>query len=463
MLRLLRQIVAVLVFSLVASSSHAVIFKSGKFHSDKPVSMEEFYGPRSYGINRILDRLGFYADLRPGVRFSTGNLSTDLVRVRLYVLSQQIAKAFILMDEIKRQHGENHSTYSTEAEIYFAVGFWQKGLQLIEKAEREQPNNENYRERKKDVLFEHASNVWVDTETELTGSTTMELFKRAGVEYYRTPNTVYGATMERDMLRTPAVNLIDGSQLQFVRQNKHRMELFVKHDFLHGRNSTRGSVYLGEDAIGIGGEYNWIDIRGKTTVSGHINRVNWDFIEAFVQGGTEDSIRLTRQHRLAPRLTVTGAGGFDNYNLEADRNLAQSMVLNGVVQYLIKPSNPIYKILGKDAVASINYLFDAEYGIDVNERVNNAGVVFQPLPLSSREVHQISVGLRKEFSHRFYFDGFTGWGHDRFGGRGYTYGGLLAYRVKDMFEVQARASRDLSAELTNNTVERVGMNLKWVF
>ena len=414
------------------------------------------------GSEVAIQELENQADVPKKEENKGANLRLELTKIVYYLQTEDVQKAFEMLDELREESGSEPAFVAAEAEAYFHVGNWRKGLALVREAKMIDPQNETYRDRADGVIKENGPMAFVEHEVKYTGDVATERFTRLRAQTVYKEFHKIGLFYDFNDASISQVRRANGSLGRFDK-TIGKGELFYEHMFENGHHGKM-SLHFGNRIVGLGGQYNWVNMFGRTTVELDLHQPNWDFLENVAGHGTRDRLKLTRFQRLAPRLTATGHIAGTRYGNEADDHLVSTSGFGGIVTYRLKPYSTVKKIFGDGAVVSVNYTLDSETSHEVATRFDSAGAAFNPLGSSSREIDLANLSLSKDFIKELRFDGFAGFAFDRMSGtKSPSATGILAYKPTKEVEAQLKASYSMSLENTANVLNILGANLKWKF
>jgi hypothetical protein len=384
------------------------------------------------------------------------DLRLALAKVTLYAETNKLDQAFGLIDQLKMEYPNNPQVLQAEAELNLRIGNRGEGFAALRKAMRLDPANETILDRQRAAILAQGPFIaggyrWRSTKL------ANEHFARASGQTTLSPSMSAGLDVENNHLNTkqPIVRA-NGAVGQF-NGNRQRATVTLGKIFDTGSEAS-GSLYASNNNLGAGGSYSWWHNKGATTLQGNLRKTNWDYIESVVGNGTKHNIRLERKQILTNRLQATLGGGFNQYNLEDDENVAQAGAWDLNVAYTFP-----YQLSNKpddEVTFGLYYSIDAEYFTQVE--VKNNGAPYKPLPVATYEIHSVNVSASKALSSQLYTEAYGGYAIDRLGSRGPLYGASLEYVPVDNIGIELRGARTmLGGERNNQKEDQVGLNLKY--
>mgnify|MGYP002381648076 CR=1 FL=1 len=260
----------------------------------------------------------------------------------------------------------------------------------------------------------------------------------------------FALTAERRQFDAPRVLRSDGSLLP-LHAELQRLE--VTSTLPIGAASTLApSLFVGIGTAGsLGGGVQWSrdDLRGRTEVNAEVSRPFWEFLEGAADGGVRDRLAVQRQWRFRPDTAMWGQVAWHQYRL-ASRAQADSVALSLGFIRTIRREKP---------GLTLQYGLDKETRHHATSATTDAGFVFNPVPLVSREVHL--AGVIGRFGLGRLWDGETTAGYtvDRFGGHGSFFTTRLSPKWGARAGVSFWLDRRLYALATTQQVLRGGAQL----
>ena len=389
------------------------------------------------------------------------DLNLSLAQARLNFEKGQVGYALEQVNMLAEKNPNNADVLATKAEFKNRVGKWRNALTLYDKAIALAPQREDIRDQKESILEEHGTSAQISVEHQDIGHDRTEFFTRAeGVAAVNHALSL-GIKVERDDADVDNVQRAANGGFESLNDAFYRGEVYLGYT-LENSDMAKVSILAGESNVGAGGSYTLVDNYGKTVVGMEYNAPNWDFIEGVVDDGTRDRVYVERQQRINPRLVVNAAFGLNQYNVGDWDNVAKSSSLDGSIVYTIPSTHQMAKFLGQDGELSIRYLLDAEYASSV-DTVNGVNGPYQPLPLTTREVHGLVLHVGKQISQPFRLEAFGGYARDRLGGGGANFGADAFYDITRKAQLHVGYLHSVSTELTSETLDSImaGLSVKF--
>jgi hypothetical protein len=385
------------------------------------------------------------------------DLRLSLAKVTLYSETNQIDKAFSLIDQLKTDYPDEPQILLAEADLNLRIENRGSAFADIQKAQMLRPTDEDIMARKRAMFKDLEPFASVGASVKRTNQAT-EKFVTAGAQAYYDPTLSAGIIFENDSLKSKAdVVRVDGTAEPFD-SDRQRATLSMGKLF-NGGHGADGFLYLGNDNIGGGLQFSLWDRSGTTSLQANLNQPDWTFIETVVGKGTKDNISLTRKQRFRNNFDLSLGGSLNRYNLEDDSDVAKSVSLDFYAGYNYPVS--FSETMGDDINLGINYGLGAEYFKDKETKLSPGGGTFQPLPAETYEVHSLTVSASKNFTPDLNLDAYAGYAVDRFGDDGPLFGAGLTYSPVKNISLEVLGSRGIMGENRIGTVDQYSVNLKW--
>lgn len=233
---------------------------------------------------------------------------------------------------------------------------------------------------------------------------------------------------------------------------RQKLELAVSRDWPEMQQS-RLSLFAAQRTLGVGYAHSWRDERSETRAGLAWSEPTYAFLEGVAGGGRRDRLFFQHETRPADRWVVTLGAAYNRYGLAGATDLARSVTVEGAIRYILNQDGPL---------ASVAYLLDAEYVGHREDRLNNQGVLFNPLPAASREVHIAQFSIEDYLADYVRYSMQFGYAYDRRGQSGPQGAFSLGWEPVDDLEIGLRASHARSTTRgTASTVDSAGGYLLW--
>jgi hypothetical protein len=385
-------------------------------------------------------------------------LRLALAQIELYSETDDMDKAFSLIDKLKTEHPDDTQILLAEADLNMRIENRGSAFAAINKAQQLKPDDEEIIARRRGMFQDVMPFVSAGASAKNTNQA-KERFITAGGQVYFDPTLSLGVLAENDHLKSKvSVVRADGTS-EYFDSDRQRGTLSLGKIF-NGGHEADAFAYIGNDTGGGGLQFSLWDRYGTTSLKGDISQPDWTFIETVVGKGTKDDISLTRkQHFKNKNIELSLGGALNRYNLEHDSDVARSESLDIAIGYTypISMSNSV----GDDLNLGLNYGLGAEYFNNRKTKVNAAGEVFMPLPAETYEVHSFTASLSRNFTNYLSADAFAGYAIDRFGSDGPLFGGGITITPITNLSLELLGSRGIMGESRIGTVDQFSANLKW--
>lgn len=337
--------------------------------------------------------------------------------------------------------------FTANAENYLRN--WPRALKLLEKAQAQQPDNEDVAKLMRDINRRNAPNLFIDEEWRMLGDND-EFITTVGGNFMVDYEWELGLVLQHDELDTQTIRRSNGELGQFD-IDKQRGELYMAHYWEDGEK-LKGSLFANNDTLGGGLYFNWVNPIGYTGLAAEYHKPYWEFVESVADDVTRDRLEINHAITLKGDIAISAQAGVNNYNLDVQDDIMQSGFF-GVQVAVPIVQDPYYLAVG--------YGVDGEYQIDEDLRTDAAGIRFQSLPLKSREIHFLSLIGSYNFTEDTIGDATVGYAYDRLGEHGPAAEVRMTHFLTERLSVEGRASYGLSSSETDDEVKRLGINLKY--
>lgn len=379
-------------------------------------------------------------------------LRLKLIRVNLYLETNQSDKALDLLETIKAEYPDNPKVLAAEASAYLQAGYRGKTIGLLNSLSVLSPGDDSMRYLRERAMSSDHPYAAIDEDIRFSGDyLTEHLTRFSGAVPYSTQLSA-GMVLEHDR--------IDGSGGAYKGDNT-RGELYGAYNYDNGNRAT-ASLFMADAVTGLGLWQNWLDNCGSSSIGVDIQRPNWDFVEQVAGKGRRDQVQISRTHLFTPRLNMTGSVALNRYGLNDEPNIANSAALFAGISYILPPFKAI-DLVKHHASLWLNYALDAEHPFQVTKKTDSDGFVFTPLPLESREVHSMTVTLSQDVHKDVSYELFAGYAYDRLGGDGPLFGAYLTWWPLKQLALEGNISRSIRKETSSEAVDNMGIKGKWLF
>ena len=152
----------------------------------------------------------------------------------------------------------------------------------------------------------------------------------------------------------------------------------------------------------------------------------WDLVQGLVDGGTEDRLEAGLESPIGRFGVGSMQVSLSRYGVDGDGDVARSAGLIGNLRWRVP--------MAFDGL-SLGYGFDAEYTLDVDQRLDDDGVEFRPFPLTTTEIHSIDMSWGEDLTDYVRFDATLGYAYDRYNAKGPL--GVLQVLYEPLADLQA--------------------------
>ncbi|PIR38693.1 MAG: hypothetical protein COV35_05900 [Alphaproteobacteria bacterium CG11_big_fil_rev_8_21_14_0_20_39_49] len=394
--------------------------------------------------------------------YSSNNDESDrrlnLTRVSYYIQTDELRKAFNLIDELEKKYPDDVQLFIVAADLNIRVNNRGKALKYIDKAQKLDPLNEDLDSIKASLMHEHGQSVNASARIKKSSLITEQFLKMSGRVYV---NPIYNINIIAETDRVKSKNAI---VRQDVIAEKFDGQLWRTNLSLNGLfedgDEFSASLYLGdEETIGVGGEYSFRDRFGSTSIGGNISQPEWEYIESLVGNGTKDDIYIGRKQYVTKSVRASLSTGLNRYNLDEASNVAESHSVDGALSYYY----PYVLSQTNDDILNfgLNYSLGAEYFLNRKTKTAPNGDNFKPFPAQTYEIHAMTFEISRDIKQKFHAGAFAGYAKDRFGDSGPLYGTQLRYSPSKKIDIGIYASEGIIGESRAGKVNQLGVNFKY--
>lgn len=326
------------------------------------------------------------------------------------------------------------------------AGRWREALDAYDHALTLAPDEPSLLDSRRALFREHGDQIRLDVDLfQVEDADTQRIARLSGRQDLGDRRTIV-AVLETRRVDTDQVVRADGRITPFHGW-RTRGEVTVAQDWGEDHR-TAASLFAAERTLGVGLVHTVRSAAGLTRVGLLAREPAYTFVEGIVGAGRRDRAFLQHEFRLGNGWSAMLGGGYNRYGLDDADDLARSATAEGSLRYAIDLGQP---------VASVAYGLDAEYVADRETRIDPLGNPYAPLPVTTREVHSISLGLDGEIGSTLRYGLQGGYAYDRRNSGGPFAAATVAYEPIANLELGVRASHARStARGTDAGVNAVG-------
>jgi hypothetical protein len=366
----------------------------------------------------------------------TGGTPTDrqsalrlrLLRGQLLLSNEELAQARARFVSLREVMPERTEAIIGLADVELLAGNWRKSLAYHEQAVAIGGDNIELRQRRQSIERQHAGNAafsFTERRSDGVSNATPTVFRQAEFRGVYPLSQAWRLNFELNRAHVVTSLILKNIANNGPDSGYHsRSSISAQYDAMHG-STIISSAFFGNNKVGFGISYNRPDDFGFSSANLEIARDNWDYIEGVVSGTLRDRFSAARFQRFTPDLRGTFELGLNRYHLNNVGTLGNSRTVLTELR--------------------LNKLVDIK-GLSATYRVNGeyfSGTKTDDLPLVDREVHSLSLGYFTQVSldsnATLKFDGYAGFGKDRYGSSGGLFGATFMY-LRGPLELALRLS-----------------------
>ncbi len=202
-------------------------------------------------------------------------------------------------------------------------------------------------------------------------------------------------------------------------------------------HETEGSLYAAGHGPGAGLVHRIGPATSEARFAAVYAEPYFDDVVGIVDEGRRSSLTAGYDHRFDRDWRAGVSGGVYLYGVRGDDDVAETAGVAANVRRRLYSQAPFYVDAG--------YSFEGEYVLDVDERLNAAGAIFNPLPIDDREIHFADVSASAALAPTISASATVGYGFDRFGSDGATFALALEWEPTPDWRVGVSGSHSFAA------------------
>ncbi len=352
-----------------------------------------------------------------------GALRLRLLRGHLMLRNEELAQARGRFTTLRSAMPDQTEPIVALAEVELLAGNWRKSLGHYAQAVAIEGESSELRKRRAAIERLHARRASISFETRRSDG--LGDAKPTDIRQTELRATLPTSEALRFNLELDRANLVtalgQSSSTPPLSVGQTRGTIAAQHDAMSGSTAI-ASIFLGNDRLGFGLNYNQPDDFGSTNGNLEIARVNWDYIEGIASGALRDRISATRFQRIHPDVRGRIEIGFNRFHLHDAGSLGQTRTASAEVR--------LNRVMGAQGL-SVTYTINGEYVRNRTANTVSLGSRFNALPLLNREIHSLSLGYYKQWAlssnAMLTLDSYAGVGKDRYGTNGELFGATVSY------------------------------------
>ena len=389
-----------------------------------------------------------------GQRSNISYLRLDLATARLLTKTDKSEEAIELLNTLNNIYPNNYRVNASMADTQLTIGNWRKALEHIEKAYEINPQDKSLLAIKESILKNHKPELSASYRFESRGNTATQRIVETKYEHEIKPFTKLGFILDHNDLDIHQIFRTMDGNLQQAKTNRYKSELYIEHHNADS-NTTKLSLYLGDNIIGIGGDYR---LKQHVSIHAEFQRPYWGFLEGVVDNGTRDQIKISYGKNPTPNTYFYIEGAINRYGINQKQNMASSRSFSLYSHYKIPKTNLVGKWFNDKEYLSFVYAIDGEYSSQQKQKISvSTGTNFSPIPLNTRELHVIEIQTRKYLNDAIYFDGSFGRIIDRFADDAPTFGANITYLFNKNTSLRIHGRRSVSTDNSSEIVNIMGI------
>lgn len=358
---------------------------------------------------------------------------------------------------------EETDVYGTAASVEFVYGRWQRSLCYLRKALCLSPCHEGYLRTWNEAVKDHRPYLSTTWEEKKTGSDQRETFWKFHQRACLSPFVNLFVAYEMDEVSVAAYTAPKTGTVSSRTATENRAEVTLTHEGLSGTH-FEGSILWADGIIGGAISSRVLDAWGSWMGAVEYHKPNWEFIQGVIDQGSRDMVRIQRSQRILPGFVVEVEAGYREYNLNDLPRQATSLAFIGGLIYTFPALTFSERLFGDGAELSVGYLFDAEYVTSIKTRLDPLNNPYQPMPLSSREMHTPTLFVAKKILCNTRAEGNIGFSYDQKTKKGGIVGAAaVIFGKKPGFEGRVEYSHSVGTDVQTSEVNRTIIEVRYTY
>jgi len=373
----------------------------------------------------------------------------ELERARLLVSAGRDSAARVKLKRLAEAQPGNTEPLLLLADIETRQGRWREAVKLYDRALTLSPDTIDIVQAKARLIQEKGSFLRSDTDLQKAQGQDRQIIERVtGRKVADDAPVAVGFAYEIRRAKSAMTPRANGVTTTFD-DERHRLDLWGEHDA--GWNLTRGTLLVGPTAIGGAIEAVLRHKDAETRARFAYHEPYWDQYVGLVDGGTVDRAELAHRRTLLPRLDSEAAGRVSRYGLAGDDAVAYGFGAGVLVRWTLPEPVEVF---------SLGYGLFAEYINRRDTQLNDAGAEFNPMAISSVEIHTLDLTVSDQIGPYVRYLVTAGYAADRLNGRGPVFGAELVWLPLVDLEAGMRFNHsETSSRGAGSVVNRGGVYL----
>jgi hypothetical protein len=332
-----------------------------------------------------------------------------------------------LLKELASRNSESAEATELLMQIEDELGRGPVALSLAEGLVKNDPNPVWVRQQRQYLRRAYGDQLRIDTLWWNAEEAETQFISRLSGRYSIKPDLSWSGLAENRKVEIDQIQSVNGDITDF-NGNRQRLQLELRKDWERPQ-TTQFLLFAksGKRKLGAGIRHTFGLDLGRPTVSLIMNEPYWDLVEGIVGSGSRNRAAIDFATQSIPRMYTALGASVDSYGVGSDANVASGIGYTASLQYYLREDMPF---IGAD------YYLIGRHINDIDEKTNNDGDLFNPLPIVSVEIHYLGLSISDELiGSRLRYTVAGGYALDRLGGNGPVADLSLAYEMTDSLEV----------------------------
>lgn len=380
----------------------------------------------------------------------------DVVRAQLQQRDGDYAGAVHDLRTLDARHPNDLDILPALADAEDAAGGWRNAWLIDRRVTQLSPGSLDAAKAAADLYRANGQQVRIDSDLAISDGSDRQYSTVLQGRIQPTDRGEVGMSVEWRHLHDGQLTRADGNQ-QDATIDKFQGELYGLYRF-DDDSAAKVSLLPATDSLGFEASYRTPLFTGQTTLTGTYHRPYWDIVQGIAEGGRVDRLELAHTRPLFGDLTGSLAARVSHYGINGDDDAAASAGFTGSLSW------PVPDLPAWSPALTLGYEVDGEYVTSRRTKVDQFGDDFNPLPVTTHEIHTVSVEAVQTFWQVLTVDATAGYAVDRFSGNGPSVSLALSYAPLPALDMGVRASYEkVTGNGTNTPTTRIGGYLAWHF
>ncbi len=389
-------------------------------------------------VNAVTTAKGLEISFVSGEATATQPIGNALLRRKLLdaqimLRDGEIIAARTLLRDLNKKVPGRVDVVTQLASAEAQLGNWAATTEHYRELATGDPRNGDITRAYHQARREHGNRLAVSTTFQDVEDGDEQLISTAQFRIHPSMLTTIFGSVENRLLDVSTVTERDGRTGSFDRNRGNAM-LGIGYKYTD-TSDISARIHLNPASVGSGVNWQKYGDLGRYDLDVVYHAPENAYVEGIVGHAVEDRIRLSVNTPTADTYRFSGHLQASRYGLQDDADLAKTLGFGFGAETTVYDAGPS---------VTLGYQLNAEYIQSKTERTAPNGILFDPLPIVSREVHSVSLGIGDTIGTDWEYQINGGYAYDRLNERGPEVAGRLQYQPTNMWEVFVEGGRSLS-------------------